>query len=247
MADGNTVAVTVQPVKLPSSVDMEAAAYASVIERAARDETVPIERLEKLYEFQRRVRSDAAERAFLEAISQLQAELPTVARKGKGHNNDYARFEDIIDAIRPVLVKHGFSLTFRTAQTEKAITVTGVLGHREGHKETTDVVLPPDTGGSKNVVQAWGSSTSYGKRYVTLTLLGIATEKEDDDGNKAVAKPAEANTVETLKKLIEDTKTDIGKVCAHYSVEGLDDLTAKQIAEAIAGLSARKRQQQVKK
>ena len=85
------------------------------------------------------------------------------------------------------------------------------------------------------------------RRYVTLTLLGIATEKEDDDGNKAVAKPAEANTVETLKKLIEDTKTDIGKVCAHYSVEGLDDLTAKQIAEAIAGLSARKRQQQVKK
>ena len=237
--------ITVHPMRphMPSMVDMEATAMASVIAQAARDPNVPVEKLEKLYELQKRVRDDAAERAYLEAIANLQADLPTVARKGKSHNGMYARFEDIIDAVRPKLVAQGFSLTFRTHQTDKAITITGVLGHRDGHKETTSVVLPPDTSGSKNVVQSWGSSTSYGKRYVALSLLGIATENEDDDGNKAGDTQAPAHTVETLQKLLTETRTEPGRVCAHYSVETLDDLTAKQISEAITGLIARKRSQ----
>lgn len=237
MSDTGTAMV----VRLPNAVEVEAASMISVLDRAARDPNVSPEKLERFYELHRKVLQDAAERSYLEAIAAMQAELPTVARKGKGHNNTYARFEDIIDAVRPVLVKHGFSLTFRTSQTDKAMTVTGVLGHRDGHKETTDVVLPPDTGGSKNVVQAWGSSTSYGKRYVALSLLGIATENEDDDAKKAGQEPASDNTLASLRKLIDETAADVGWICNHYSVGELDDLSPKQIAQAIAGLSARKR------
>jgi hypothetical protein len=46
--------------------------------------------------------------------------------------------------------------------------------------------LPADTSGAKNPVQAWGSSASYGKRYVAMTLTGIATD-DDDDGRAAAA------------------------------------------------------------
>ena len=238
MADANAMVM-----KLPRTVEMEAVSMVSVLDRAARDPNVSAEKLERFYELHRKVLVDAVERSYLEAISELQAELPAVERKGKGHNSSYARFEDIIDAVRPKLVAHGFSLTFRTSQTEKAITITGVLGHRDGHKEMTSVVLPPDTSGNKNVVQSWGSSTSYGKRYVALTLLGIATENEDDDGAKAGKQQPQANTVETLKALLAETGTEAGRVCAHYSVETLEDLTAKQVAEAVTGLTARKRQQ----
>ena len=73
---------------------------------------------------------------------------------------------------------------FRIGQDDKAMTVTGVLGHAAGHTEETSMRLPADTSGAKNSVQAWGSSASYGKRYVTLTLTGIATS-DDDDGRAA--------------------------------------------------------------
>lgn len=66
------------------------------------------------------------------------------------------------------------------------MTVVGVLGHAGGHAEETAMTLPADMTGNKNPVQAWGSTASYGKRYVTLTITGIATEDEDDDGAGAI-------------------------------------------------------------
>ncbi|WP_409524602.1 ERF family protein [Pseudomonas sp.] len=45
------------------------------------------------------------------------------------------------------------------------------------------MLLPLDTSGSKNAVQAVGSSTSYGKRYVMSALLNLTTRGEDDDGH----------------------------------------------------------------
>ena len=66
------------------------------------------------------------------------------------------------------------------------MTVTGVLMHRAGHSMRTSMTLPFDTSGSKNAVQAIGSSVSYGKRYVISAMLNIATRKEDDNGYAAV-------------------------------------------------------------
>ena len=50
------------------------------------------------------------------------------------------------------------------------------------------MVLPLDTSGSKNAVQAVGTSVSYGKRYVMCAMLNIATRGEDDDGISAAPK-----------------------------------------------------------
>ena len=43
-------------------------------------------------------------------------------------------------------------------------------------------MLPLDTSGSKNGVQAVGSTVSYGKRYAICALLNISTG-DDTDGN----------------------------------------------------------------
>ncbi|WP_340146807.1 ERF family protein [Halomonas sp. PA16-9] len=43
------------------------------------------------------------------------------------------------------------------------------------------MLLPADISGNKNAVQAFGSSTSYGKRYVLSALLNI-TRGQDDNG-----------------------------------------------------------------
>lgn len=173
------------PIPQPQS---ETAAVLSIIERAARDPAISIEKVERMFELHQRMAAQQAKASFLAAMSKMQAELPAAARKGKAHNDKaYARFEDVIEALRPVMAKHGFSLTFRMAQSDKAINIVGVLGHCDGHTEQTEMTLPADTTGGKNLVQAWGSAASYGKRYVTLTLTGIATE--DDDDGRGAARP----------------------------------------------------------
>lgn len=222
----------------------ESAALISMIERAARDPAVDIEKMERLFSMHERMTAQRAKASFLAAFASLQAELPAATRNGKGHNaKTYARFEDVVAALRPHLHAHGFSLSHRVDTTGNIIRITGILGHRDGHTEQTEMTLPPDTSGGKTAVHAMASAISYGKRYVTLTLTGIATE-DDDDARKASEGTANDDKLAEIKMLIDQTKADIGGLCAHFSVETLDDLTGKQAEKAKAMLIAKRAQMQ---
>lgn len=162
-------------------------AIVSVIERAASDPNVDISKMERLLDLQERILAKNAESAFNSDFAAMQGELPAISEKGEISVNGnvrskYARFEDINEAVRPVLQKYGFSVQFKVAITEGTIKITGILRHRDGHSETTSLPLPADISGSKNAVQSIGSSVSYGKRYVLSALLNITTSGEDDDG-----------------------------------------------------------------
>ena len=220
----------------------ESGALLSMIERMARDTTIDPDRVERFFAMHQQAMARQARNHYLAAFAKLQADLPAVARKGKGHNEKkYARFEDVIEAIRVPLAQHGFSLSFRTKHEGQIVRITGILGHEDGHQEETDLPLPADTSGSKNAVQAWGSSISYGKRYVALTLLGIATE-DDDDGKAAGATGTnivnDAQTAE-LTKLIKDSDADLNWILERYEITELKYMTAKQFAECKTGLTAR--------
>jgi hypothetical protein len=216
----------------------EASALISMLERMARDPNVDPARIQQFLKMKQDDEDRVSRRAFMAAFSDLQGELPAVARRGKAHNGKaYARFEDLVEAYRPYLVKHCFALSFRTEQQDGSIKITGVLGHKDGHEERTSIVLPMDKTGNKNDVQAWGSSTSYGKRYVAMTLLGIATEDEDDDGKKAGAgTPITDEQVDRIRSLIVDTNSDIGRFCAHFKVEKIEDLPASSFDRAVSAL-----------
>lgn len=221
----------------------DGAAIIDMIERAARDPSVDLDKMERLFAMKERMDASRAKQEFLAAFSELQRELPAVAKRGKGHNDKtYARFEDVIDTAKPHLADHGFSLSFRLEHSEKTIKITGVLGHASGHSESTDIVLPADASGSKNAVQAWGSSVSYGKRYVALTLLGIATE-DDDDGKKADqsnSAPVTEQDVADFRKALKSKNVPEGAVCELFSVENLEDLTRKQFDDAVKKLAMTK-------
>lgn len=163
----------------------ESGAVLSMIERAARDPAVDIDKLERLMAMHERLEARRAEAAFSEAMAAMQADLPVIQRSGWNDStrSGYAKWEDVADAIMPVLSRHGFALMFRTA-TESAITATAVLRHRLGHREETTVSLPRDVSGKKSEVHSIGSSLSYAKRYAAFLLLGLSTQ-DDDDGQGA--------------------------------------------------------------
>lgn len=163
------------------TVSSETAQVMAVIERVASNPDADIDKLERLLDMQERVMNRNAEQAFNAALAQMQSQLPTVAETARGHNSNYAPLEKINEVVRPTLQKHGFAVTFRTQQNDNAVEITAVLSHREGHHQETSLVLPLDSSGSKNAVQAIGSTISYGRRYALCALLNVSTG-DDTDG-----------------------------------------------------------------
>lgn len=189
-----------------------------VISRAARDPSVDIDKMERLISMQERVQDRQAVIAFNSALADVQPKLPVIHERGgikdrSGNvQSTYALWEDVNEAIRPLLAEHGFALRFRVERGNDQISVTGILSHREGHSEETTLSLPTDASGSKNAVQAVGSSTSYGKRYTAFALLNITSTGEDDDGRKAVEEhPISVKQYDELQRLITATQSDTGR------------------------------------
>jgi hypothetical protein len=163
----------------------------AMIERLAVNPQVDIARVERLIEMKERVIAHQARAEYFAAFSVMQGEIPAIRQRGRGDKNaHYATNEDIQAVIRPILSRHGFMLSFRTEFLENKVKVIGVLAHRAGHLETAEFVSAADMSGSKNAIQALGSTQSYGQRYTTKALLNITgTDDTSDDDGAATAGP----------------------------------------------------------
>src|SRR5262249_6049723 len=152
------IAVVGPAENLPVAPQSENVALIHMIERVARDPSVNIEKLERLMAMQERIIERNAKAAYSAALAEVQPKLPVIKRNGRievrkkdasgdrtgdiQQSTPYALWEDINEAIRPVLGEHGFGLSFRIGMAQDGkITVTGILSHREGHSEETTITL----------------------------------------------------------------------------------------------------------
>jgi hypothetical protein len=220
----------------------------TLIERLAKDQTVDLDRVERLIALRARM-------MYATALSEMQVELPEIKKKGSitipgvnkaGEANKpihYALWEDINEGIKPILAKHNFAISFRTGQApDGKLTVTGILSHAGGHQEETTMVLPYDSTGSKNTVQSIGSSTSYGKRYTAAALLNLTARGEDDDGaagGGTVDPPITPEQVAEVRKLLKDTGADEAKFLKFGKIEKLEDILSSKFDAALATIRGR--------
>lgn len=156
-----------------------------MFERLARDPNVDVDKLERLISMQERIMRHNAEAAFNQAFVKLQKDIPAIRESKAGDSGKwhYAPLEDIVNVVRPILSRHGFTLSHKTEFPDpKSVKVIGILTHEQGHARQSEFLSAADPSGSKNAIQALGSSVSYGKRYTVKDLLLIVTSEEDDDG-----------------------------------------------------------------
>lgn len=243
---GETLPAISQPVS-------EAAALMEVITKASRDPTVDVEKLERLMAMYERVTAAAAKAAFDAALSEMQPKLPAVDKRGTITINDkndknkviqstpYALFEDINKAVTPIMAEHGFAMSFRTSTApDGKLIVTAILSHRAGHREETSLPLMHDSTGSKNSVQAVGSSVSYGKRYTMCALLNINTQGEDTDGyHGSFADVITQAQVNELADIVKQTRANLPKFLAYLGVGALYDIPANRFHEAKTALQSK--------
>lgn len=215
----------------------DAAAIIQVIERAARDPSVDIERMERLLQMHERLVAGQAKAAYAAALARLQPKLPMISERGSIKNSagtvqsKYAFWEDIVTVITPVLAAEGFSLSFRTGNANQRIQITGVLAHAQGHSEETTLDLPADTSGSKNAVQAVASSVSYGKRYTAGALLNLRTGELDDDAQTATTGPKlSAEQLVQLERRMKEAGTDRAKFLEFWNVDAIEQIPAFNFA-----------------
>lgn len=200
----------------------EASGLVAMFERLARDPAVDVVKLERLIEMQERIMRHNAKAEFDAAFAQMQGEIPLITERGQIEVNGvvrskYARYEDIMEVVRPILQRHGFAIRHRNEFSEGKLKIIGILSHRSGHSESDEFEAKADTSGSKNDIQALGSTRAYGQRYTTNSLLGIATKGSDDDGH-ASEKAGRPDVV--APKGFEDWWTNM-QACAENGLEAL--------------------------
>lgn len=156
---------------------------------------VDTDKLKELLSMQRQWQQDQDAKAYATAIADFQSEMPPVF-KGRSESKgkySYAAYEDIMKVARPILKKHGLSVSFSQSETDSTLTVVCRVTHRSGHSEETPFTLPKDgpikTREGANVTsmaQAQGSANSYAKRYCLCNALDIVVTGEDDDAASLV-------------------------------------------------------------
>jgi hypothetical protein len=227
-----------------------------LIGQLARDPNVNPANLREILSIQRELEADQAKREYADAFSRLQPQLPRIKRDGtidipakpgkRASKSHYAKLETIDLAIRPLLAQEGFSLSYDSAPRPGdggGLIVTAKLHHRAGHFETASIPVPLDTSGSKNNIQGYGSTLSYGRRYALCALLNIITEGEDDDGVRGGQEYISEEQFVELLGLMREVQIDEQTFCERwFNVTGAADLERAAFVPAKNMLLSRKAQ-----
>ena len=167
---------------------------------------------------------DPRPRTIADALAAAQAELTDPAKDSVNPHfkSRYADLATVLKTVRPVLSKHGISVTQTTRVEDdgRVLLVTRLHWHDEeivGYYP----VIP-----QQNTPQGFGSAMTYARRYTLQAIVGVAAD-EDDDGNAADAKPS-APQVDTTAEVIAKIK----------ACNDLDELRAMRAEVAKAGAAA---------
>jgi hypothetical protein len=152
--------------------------------------TITAEQMEKMLDVQIRWEKNEAEKDYHAAMARFHEDAPSIIKTKDGHNCKYAGLSDIVAVVAPKLSLQGLSHTWVTETVDKGIKVICKITHEKGHNETTSLTAGADGSGSKNAIQAMGSTVTYLQRYTLKAALGLAEGDQGDDGastgNKAV-------------------------------------------------------------
>ncbi len=198
-----------------------------------------IDMLDRLMGMHKEAQAREAKIAFTEAKRAMYPHLPSITRKGTlvtpgREPTAYARFEDIHEAVMPIVTDAGFDLWFRNDPSpDGTVRVTTVLDHSAGHREETCFELSADDSDGKNGPQAIASSTSYSKRYGLTSILNIRIAGEDDDAKTAVTEPRiSAEQRAELQGLIDAKNLNVRSFLNFMDADALADIPAKAFAKA---------------
>lgn len=239
-------------VTIPEPPVSDAAALLATIIKVGADATVDAGKIERMWALWQQMDRQRREDAFNVAMRSAQAAMPQMFRdKENTHKSyKYATLESLNAKAVPVYTEHGFSLSFGTQDcpTPNHYRMVCKVSHIDGFSRDYQADLPTDMLGdkgnpNKTAIQGFGSSMSYGRRYMTMLIFNITTTGEDDDGEGGRHNgPTGAITIEqrdTLAKIIENNGFPIDGFLKWAGVATLAEIPAASFGKAHNALLAK--------
>jgi hypothetical protein len=223
-------------------------AIIQVIERAAANPNIDVDKMERLLQMQERIMAKNAESVFTAAMVAAQSEMRQVSADANNPQtrSKYASYSAIDKAMRPIYTKHGFALSYDTGRDAppETVRVLCYVSHSGGHTRTYNVEMPADGKGAKGgdvmtKTHAAGAAMQYGMRYLIKLIFNIAVG-DDNDGNAPI-KRIDESQLANLRALIEEVKANTPALLKYFKVEKLDDLSVAALPDAISMLEAKRK------
>jgi hypothetical protein len=131
------------------------------------------------------------------ALSKLQAEIPMIPFDAEAYRYKYATLGAIIEATKPLLEKHGFSIPQLVVGDGSKVGVETILLHESGEWISETVWLFMDESNTGNTTaQKAGANITYLRRYSLASVLKLYSDEDTDASNQ----PVTTNRSETVSK-----------------------------------------------
>jgi hypothetical protein len=166
---------------------------------------LPMETIERLMALHEKALAAQAKHEFFDALTRLQAKLPTIVNTKKVMNRkekradygdvrfSYAPMEEIVDKVKGPIEEEGFSYTFKphrstTDGEQRWLIVPCVFHHKGGHEEISEFPSPIMSADERKILglseaQAVKAALTFGRRCSFISAVGIMTADPDDDNN----------------------------------------------------------------
>lgn len=204
----------------------------------------------------------------MDALRKIQQEL----KAPKGQYNSFGGYhyrsaEDILEAVKPLLVKAKAELILSDEIVEVGgrvyVKATALLSDGEQQAKVTAFAREPEEKKGMDASQITGTASSYARKYALNGLFLIDDTKDADTDEyrqqtapqqpaapppqrkpAAQQKKADAATIKLIRELIAATNSDTEKMCKYFRVSAVEEMTAETAKKCLAMLRTK---QQAKK
>ncbi len=204
-----------------------------------------VEVAERMFSLYERAEARTAERQFNAAFVALQQDLPViVASTVIPNRGKYERFEDVMKVVSPLLVKHGFSVSFSMDFKETRILETCHLRHIGGHSQSNSFAVR--SGKADSDTQADCKAATTAKRNALLNCLNIvirqdALQNEDDDATLEGSQIT-SDKAQYLRERVKEVGFKEDSFFALAGCDKYEDITTGKYAVLVNAIAMKERQ-----
>jgi len=175
------------------------------------NKNVPVDVLERLLAFAKEIKAIKAKEEYDHAMAEFQSECPMIKKTKEVKTKSgivayrYAPIESIVEQVKDVLKKHGFSYSTKMELLPDGVKVVCKVTHSSGHSEESPMQVP--LGNKTDIMsqtQVVAAAQTFAKRYAFCNAFGILTGDEDTDAqDESKTKPVATKPVNPKVEIFE--------------------------------------------
>jgi hypothetical protein len=230
-------AIATLPAQTPARIDAETLLLKAV------ESGQPVDTIERLLALRERLQQEFAANQYRAALLEFQQNCPKIEKSTIVRDKDskeryrYATLESILDIVKPILHKQGFSYDFDTLCDPNAVTVVMTISHVGGYEKKSAFRVPIDPKAYMSEPQKYEAAMSFAQRICFRNGFGLITGTNDTNTEPEAPPPdPPIGAGSSAHKALEARITELGLSrdgiktwCQRaYRIEHFPDLTATQ-------------------